>query len=226
MPIINVMKRIISLSVFLMVCVVSFAQAPFQLSFTASPSVNWMSPEGEGVQNNKSKLGYEFGVGGDFYFDQEMRYAFSTGLLVSQTGGELSYNVDAETFDFAGVTLDSGRSIRYRLQYIEIPYALKMRTKQFYRWNYWALFGLSSSIKISAKGDSSDKQLDKTDIGNEVKLFNTALNIGIGGEYDLGERNSLVLGLIYKDGLMDVTKSSLGGKTTVNSFTFKLSFVF
>ncbi len=220
------MKRIISFIVFILIGAAGFAQGPFQLSFTASPSVNWMSPEGKEVQNNKSKIGYEFGVKGDFYFDQEMRYAFSTGLLVSQTGGELTYNVDGETFSFGGLGFDSGTSIRYRLQYIEIPYALKMRTKQFYRWNYWGLFGLSSSINISAKGESSDKQLDKTDIGNEVKLFNTALNIGIGGEYDLGERNALVLGLIYKDGLMDVTKSSLGGKTTVNSLTFKLSLVF
>ncbi len=220
------MKRIVSFIVFILIGAAGFAQSPFQLSFTASPSVNWMSPEGQGVQNNKSKMGYEFGVNGDFYFDQEMRYAFTTGLMVSQTGGELTYNIDGDTFGFGGQVFNSGTSIRYRLQYIEIPYALKMRTKQFYRWNYWGLFGLSSSINISAKGDSSDKQLDKNDIGKEVKLFNTALNIGIGGEYDLGERNALVLGLIYKDGLMDITKSSLGGKTTVNSLTFKLSFVF
>lgn len=222
----NVMKRIFSLLAFILICAVSFAQSPFQLSFTASPSVSWMSPEGQGVESNKSKMGYEFGVNGDFYFDEAMRYAFATGLVICQTGGELTYNVDSETFNFAGQDFNQGTSIRYRLQYIEIPYALKMRTKQFYRWSYWGLFGLSSAISISAKADSSDKQLDKNDIGDEVKLFNTSLNVGIGGEYDLGERNSLVLGVIYKDGLMDVTKNSLGGKTTVNSLTFKLSLLF
>ncbi|WP_320168215.1 porin family protein [Mangrovibacterium marinum] len=220
------MKRIIVFFSLLLISATGFSQTPFQLSFTASPSVNWMSPAGQDVKNNKSKMGYEFGVHGDFYFDPEMRYAFTTGLLVSQTGGELTYDVAGESFNFAGVSINSGRSIRYRLKYIEIPYALKMRTRNFYRWRYWGLFGLSSSINISAKGDSSDKQLDKTDISREVKLFNTALNLGLGGEYDLGERNSLIVGVIYKDGFMDITKNSLGGKTTVNSLTFKLSLVF
>jgi hypothetical protein len=220
------MKRIASLFIFILVCAGGFAQSPFQLSFTASPSVNWMSPEGEDVQNNKTKMGYEFGVHGDFYFDEAMRYAFSTGLLITQTGGELTYNVDSESFDFAGMTFATGTNIRYRLEYVEIPLALKMRTKQFYRWTYWGLFGLSAGMNVSAKGDSGDKQLDKNDIGDEVKLFNTALNVGVGANYDLGERNALVLGLVYKNGFTDVTESSLGGKTTVNSLTFKLSLVF
>ncbi len=208
-----------------MVASTGFAQKKFELSFTGSPSINWMSADNQDVQKNKSTLGYEFGVNADFFFDEEMRYAFATGMLITQTGGELTYNTD-QPFSFAGETFAPGTSIRYRLQYVEFPLALKMRTKQFYRWTYWGLFGGSFAFKVGAKGDSSDGLLDKAGISKEVNLFNMALNVGIGTEYDLGERNALILGVIYKNGFLDVTDGSLGGKTNLNSLTFKFGLVF
>ncbi|RKD92825.1 porin family protein [Mangrovibacterium diazotrophicum] len=220
------MKRNFSLLVLLLfLSATSFAQEKFALAFTASPTINWMSAGASEINNNKSTLGYEFGVNGDFYFDQEMRYAFATGVLISQTGGELTYNTQQD-FNFGGETFAPGTSIRYRMKYIEIPVGLKLRTNQFYRWTYWGLFGLYGAVNVGDKGDSSDGLLDKADINKEVKLFNAGLNIGIGAEYDLGERNSLILGLTYKDGFTDVTKHGLGEKTTVNSLTFKFGLVF
>ncbi|WP_372773190.1 porin family protein [Mangrovibacterium sp.] len=219
------MKRSLIFIVTMLFCSVSFAQSLFELSFSASPTINWMSPGVKEIQKNKSTLGYEFGVNADIFFDQEMRYAFTTGVLVSQTGGELTYNT-ADNFTFAGNEFDSGTSIRYRLSYVEVPLALKMRTNQFHRWTYWGLFGLSSGINVTAKGDSSDEQFDQSDINKQVKLFNMALNLGLGSEFDLGGRNALVLGLAYKSGFVDVTKGGLGEKTTLNSLTFKLGLVF
>jgi len=220
------MKRNLSLLILLLfISSLGFAQEKFALAFTASPSLNWMSPGVPEIKKNKSTLGYEFGVHGDFYFDQQMRYAFATGVLVTHTGGELTYNTPQD-FRFGGEDFAPGTSIRYRMKYIEIPVGLKMRTKQFYRWTYWGLFGLYGAVNVGAKGDSSDGLLDKMDINKEVKLFNAGLNLGIGGEYDLGERNALILGLSYKDGFMDVTKHGLGEKTTVNSLTFKFGLVF
>lgn len=202
-----------------------FAQSNFELSFSASPTLNWMSPGINEIQNNKATLGYELGVNADFYFDEDNRYALATGVLISNTGGELTFN-PTQNFSFAGETFAPGTSIRYRLQYIEIPFGLKMRTKQFMRWSYWGLFGLTGGVNVSAKGDSSDGLLDKTDINKEVKLFNMALNLGLGAQYDLGDRNALILGLSYKDGFVDVTNRGMGEKTTVNSLTFKLGLVF
>lgn len=203
----------------------AFAQSNLELSFSASPSLNWMSPGIKEIQNNKATLGYELGVNADIYFDQDSRYALATGVLITNTGGELTFN-PSQSFSFGGETFNPGTSIRYRLQYIEIPVGLKLRTKEFLRWSYWGLFGLTGGVNVSAKGDSSDGMLDKSDINKEVKLFNAALNLGLGANYDLGERNSLILGLSYKDGFSDVTSRGFGEKTTVNSLTFKLGLVF
>lgn len=219
------MKQNIFLFLFCLLAVPALAQNQLELSFSVSPTINWMTPGTDAIQNNKSTIGYELGVNADYYFDADKRYALATGVLISNTGGELTFN-PGSNFVFGGKTFAPGTSIRYRLEYVEIPVGLKMRTKQFHRWTYWGLFGLNGGVAVSAKGDSSDGLLHKADINKEVKLFNMALNLGLGTEYDLGERNALILGLVYKDGFFDVTNRGMGEKTTVNSLTLKVGLVF
>ncbi len=218
-------KNLITLALLLLIGVSGFSQKKLELSLSASPTLNWMSPGAKEVQNKNSTFGYEFGVNADIFLDADARYALATGLLIVNSGGELTFNT-SDNFVFGGETFAPGTSIHMRIDYLEVPLALKLRTKQFYRWTYWGLFGLSNMVNVGAKGESSDGLLDKADINDEVKLFNMSLNIGAGAEYDLGERNALLLGIVYKGGLFDMTKQAIGAKTTVNSVSFKLGLVF
>ncbi len=213
---------------FIGLCIASssaLAQNSIELSFTGGPSVNWLSSGTNEVTKGGSKAGFDFGLTADLFFDAQNRYAITTGLLLSNTGGELDYHTSGP-FSFGGETLNAGSSIRYRIQYLEVPCAVKLRTSQFRRWTYWGQFGLSGFINIGAKGDSSDGQLDKTNINDEVKLFNLAMNIGAGADFDLGSGNAFSIGLIYKDGFVDVTKNDYGNNTTVNSVLLKLGLIF
>ena len=196
------------------------------LSFTANPSINWMTSGMNEISRGKATAGFDFGLVADLFFDEAERYAFTTGLLVSKTGGELDF-YHPNNFDFAGVSITPGTSIRYRLQYLEIPMALKLKTTQFQRWTYWGQFGLSGFICIGAKGDTDDGKLDKSGINKEINLFNLAMNIGAGAEFDLGSGNAIVLGLMYKNGFLDITTdNAFDEKTTVNSLSLKLGLVF
>lgn len=203
-----------------------FAQESFQLSFSLAPSVNWMSTEKNEISGGDIKAGYDFGMVADIFFDTRQRYAVTTGLLLSNTGGELEYH-NASSFNFAGKTINPGSSIRYRLKYLEVPFAVKLKTGQFSGWTYWGQFGLSCFINVGAKGDTNDGVLDKNKIKDEIRSLNTAMNLGIGADFDLGLGNALVIGIIFKDGLTDVTKDHYHeGRTTVNSVIFKLGLIF
>jgi len=82
-------------------------------------------------------------------------------------------------------------------------------------------------MNVGAKGDTNDGVLDKSDIQDEIRLLNIAMNLGIGVDFDLGSDNALVIGIIFKDGLTDVTKDHYNdGKTTVNSVILKLGLIF
>ncbi|MGV8091495.1 MAG: porin family protein [Mangrovibacterium sp.] len=203
-----------------------FAQESFQLSFSLAPSVNWMSAEKNEISGGDIKAGYDFGMVADIFFDDRQRYALSTGLLLANTGGELEYH-NTSSFNFAGKTVNPGSSIRYRLKYLEIPFAVKLRTSQFRGWTYWGQFGLSGFINVGAKGDTNDGVLDKSDIKDEIRSLNIAMNLGVGVNFSLSPDNSLVIGVIFKDGLIDVTKDHYHeGKTTVNSVILKLGLIF
>jgi hypothetical protein len=220
------MKHFI-LSCFLIATVLTgYSQYHLRLSFVGDPSVNWMRTSNSSTENGKATLGYDFGLNGDFYFSEDERYSFSTGLQISNTGGEISYHSNSP-FGFSGSTLPAISKIKYQIRYVEIPFAIKLRTDQFNRVKYWGLFGLSAMLNIASKGTSNDGTLKKANINDEVSPVNLAMNVGIGFDYDIGGNNSVSSGLIFQNGLMDVTTdNAFSDKTIINSLKLKIGLIF
>lgn len=220
------MKQITLLTILLVLSISSWAQTHMRLSFTASPSINWMHTTSDHVTEQKAVLGYDFGIMSDVFFSVNENYSLSTGLLVVNTGGKTSYRAD-QPFTFAGETLPQTVDIRYRLRYLEVPLSLKLRTNEFHRVYYWGLFGVSPMINIGANGDSSEGSLNKDSIHDEVNLFNMAMNVGLGFDFDLGASNAVSAGLIYQNGLADVTTdNAFSDKVNVNSLKIRLALLF
>ena len=221
------MKLITLLTVLMIYSISSWSQTRMQLSFSASPSLNWMNTDNRDVNREKVVLGYDFGLIGDIYFAESERYALQTGLLVLNTGGKISYRMN-NNFNFSGVEMDPDADIRYRLRYLEVPFSIKLKTDEFHRAYYWGIFGLSGMVNIGARGDSDDGLLRKASIHDEVNLFNIAMNVGLGFDYDLGSSNSASVGLVFQNGLADVTTDSdaLTDKTIINSLKVRLALIF
>jgi len=177
------MKQFILFTLLISLSISAYSQKNIQLSFTGCPSVNWMSTNNSDAQNGKSILGYDFGLNGDFYFSNNQRYSLLTGLQISNIGGEISFNRSSD-FRFSGSTLPAISKIKYRLRYVEVPLAIKLKTDQFHRTKYWGQFGLATMINIDSKGDSNDGNLKKASINDEVQLFNLAMIIGAGFDFD------------------------------------------
>ena len=220
------MKHLI-LSCFLIVTVISaYCQEHIRLSFVADPSVNWMRTSSSETKDGNSILGYDFGLNSDYYFSGDERYSVSSGIMISNTGGEISYQGKSD-FSFSETTLPALTKIKYQLRYIEIPVNIKLKTDDFNRAKYWGMLGFSGMINVSAKGTSNDGSLNKANINDEVNLLNLAMNVGIGFDYDLGRTNSFTAGLIFQNGLLDVTtNNTFTEKTIINSLKLKIGLVF
>ena len=220
------MKRITLFSIFFILALTSWSQTRLKLSFTGSPSVNWMRTDNQYADKEKIVLGYDFGLSGDIFFTENERYAINTGLQILNTGGAISYRTNAP-FEFSGATLPPSTKIRYRLRYVEVPLTIKLKTDQFHRTRYWGQFGMSSMVNIGANGDSSDGTLKKDNIHDEINLFDLAMNVGLGFDFDLGSTNSLSVGLIFHNGLTDVTTDTyFTDKTIINSLKIRLGLIF
>lgn len=220
------MKRYILSAFLIATFLTGFSQKHIRLSFAGSPSVNWLRTSNDDTENGKPMLGYDFGLNGDLYFSADEHYSLLTGILISNTGGEISYHTNSN-FPFSGSTLPPLTKVKFQLRYIEVPLAVRLRTDQFDRASYWGLFGLSPMINIQSKGTSNDGTLDKENISDEVNLFNLAMNVGIGFDYDLGGSNSATFGLIFQNGLMDITSDNyFSDKTIINSLKLKIGLIF
>lgn len=220
------MKRFILFCFLIVTVIQTYSQSFARLSFVADPSVNWMRTGSSDVKNGKSILGYDFGLNGDFYFSDDERYSLSSGVMITNTGGELSYWGKSD-FGFSETTLPALTKIKYQLRYVEIPANIKLKTDDFNGVKYWGTLGFSGMINISAKGTSNNGTLSKSNINDEVNLFNLAMNVGIGFDYDLGSTNSITAGLIFQNGLLDVTTdNAFTDKTIINSLKLKIGLVF
>jgi len=221
------MKQVILLFIVISLSLAGFSQPHTRLSFVADPSVNWMRTNNSSqVGNGKSSLGYDFGLNADYYFSDDERYAIATGIQITNVGGELNYHPTAG-FKFSGINLTGSPKIKYQLRYIEIPFSVKLRTDEFNRAYYWGLLGFSGMLNIGSKGTSNDGVMNKAAIGDEVNMFNIAMNVGVGFDYDLGRSNSLTMGLIFQNGLIDVTTdNAFTDKTIINSLRLKLGLIF
>lgn len=220
------MKQIILFTILMVFFISSWGQTRLQLAFTASPSLNWMNTSNRDVNREKIVLGYDFGLIGDIFFAETERYALQTGLMVVNTGGNLSYRTD-QSFSFAGETMPANANIKYRLRYLDIPFNIKLKTNEFQRTYYWGLFGLSGMVNIGARGDSNDGTLFKSSIHDEINMFNIGMNVGVGFDYDLGGSNSASVGLIFQNGLADVTTdNAFVDKTILNSLKVRLALIF
>jgi hypothetical protein len=220
------MKQIILTVLLAFYVLTAFGQKHVRLSFTGSPSINWMTTSNSHASNEKLILGYNFGLNGDFYFSEDERYSILTGVQITNAGGEISYN-PGYSFQFANTTLPSPAKIKYLLRYIEVPFAVRLRTDEFNRVRYWGLFGLSGMVNIEARGTSNDGSLKKANINSEVNLFNMAMNLGIGIDYDLGSSNAVSLGLVFQNGLLDVTTDhAFADNTKINTLNLKFGIIF
>jgi len=217
------MKKLIVVSFLLAVVLTSYAQSRFNLTFLTSPQMSWLKSDSKEINQDKSFVGFGYGVEGDIFMGSE-NYAITTGMTVSTLGGSLIYR---QSIPFSGKVLPIGTKVDYFLTNLEFPLAIKMRTKDFNRIKYFAQFGLTNWFNIKARATTSDHSFQKETIHDEARLYTMGLNVGAGLEYDLGHGNALTGGLVYSNGFTDATpKSDNKGGFTLKSLRFRVGFVF
>ncbi|MBA3648872.1 MAG: PorT family protein [Chitinophagales bacterium] len=227
------MKKILTVALFI-VTTQSFAQTVGSVRFGLqfSPQLSWMGNSGN-VTRSGSRFGLAYGLLTEFYIPKN--YALATGLGVSYEGGELTYN-DASTMfnSFANRSFSSGTSVVYRLEYIEIPVSIKLKTNQIGYVTYYGQFGLMGSINIKSRADITSQTgtiteiMNKVDFGKDVTPANLALLIGGGIEYELSGNTAVNAGLQFTNGFIDITDNpkNFVSKNIMNHLRLQLGIFF
>ena len=107
------------------------------------------------------------------------------------------------------------------LQFIEIPLTLKMRTNEIGYCTYFFQVGLSPGYAIRTKADIEINDVvidDNADVSDQINELNLSMILSAGVEYSLGGSTSLLLGLTFNNGFLDLLDDTdYDGKVKGNS---------
>jgi hypothetical protein len=197
-----------------------------RLGFTLTPAVVAMKPQESGVERNSGRAGISFGIMADFLLDQDGRYAIASGLQITTAGSKLKYDAGKGLDDYKA----NPAEYNLKLTYVEIPFALKLKTDATDGVGFWGQFGTYAAFPVRGRTDvvSLTNTYDKVNVLRDINPLNMGLLVGAGIEYPLGDRLTGIIGLNYQNGFIDVTRNAKwdDGKVNMNSFALKLGLFF
>jgi hypothetical protein len=208
------MKKLFLALLFLSVTNCLFAQqaAPpydFRLGLTAHPTIGWI--KAENGKGNGLGLGFSYGLIGDFNFAEN--YSFSTGLTVTTINGKSTEINPAPYYDPA-IGTPTAYNIKYKLQYIEVPLTVKLKTAKIGYVRWYGQFGLSNDFNIGARenvdrvgGAQIASNVNAKDV---INFYRAGLILGGGGEFDVAPHTSLALGLTFNNGFTNISNTNSG----------------
>lgn len=191
---------------------------PFRFGLKIAPNYGWLKPnipefEKDGVM---PRLGFGYGLMGDIKFSESPNYLFSTGIEIAHHGGRL---IEPESQTVDGTRFNGKVEQTYRLQYLNIPLLLKMRTNQIGYMNYFGAFGLDAGINLAARANRDytwqgpanlqPEDEENVDIKNDIRALKLALNITVGAEYNISGNTNLYFGLSWHNGFTNVLKGRI-----------------
>lgn len=216
----------------------------FRFGLQFSPNIGWMRADSKNFDAGKSKLGYSYGLIGDFRLGNSA--SFNIGFsITSLNHGIIVDSITTKPTDkvpisktFYEVTYD------YKTKYMQIPLTLKLRTNEIGYITYYGEFGFEPSFVYRVKADvdpdifgdpeqSNDRGVndDGEDFAganfkeDNVISIRGSLIVGAGIEYKLSGNTSFMAGIRFDNGLTN-TLSADGTKGFNNYIALNLGVMF
>ena len=181
------------------------SQQKTTFSIAVDPHISWFTSDNRYIDTKGIKPGISFGLVVDNFFSE--KYAFSTGLFMTYLGGNLSYSDTVQIgTSIDTITVPAGTILTYRLQYLTIPVALKLKTVEIGYKTYFVELGLKAMMRINSKATAPNNLLVKDKISDEIAFLNLAYSFGGGVEFSVGGNTSIIGGLYYTSTFLDITK--------------------
>lgn len=179
---------------------ITFLQAQYyqerylSLGLSFNPNISWLSYEDADTYRAESKIGYSYGLVADLGFSPN--YYFATGLQI---------NTLYSTAMSATGTDGTMQNKQYRLQYAEVPLAIKLKTNEGRNGGiFYGLFGFTAGLKVSGK-ESLDEGSTYTAISGD-DIFRLGLQVGAGSEWRLSSSLFAKTGVTYNNGFTRTMK--------------------
>ncbi len=218
------LKRIIFTLLTLLLVYNNSKSQGIRFGIFTEPKITWLTPDVNTITSDGSKLGFNVGLIIDNYFTEN--YAFATGISINNVGGKLMYtSADSLKTTNATEIISAETSVKYKLQYVNIPIGLKLKTNDIGYFAFCSNVGITPQIKIKSTANSEDNGINDVNISDEINLFNLAYHIGVGVEYSIGGSSAITANVIYTNGFLDITKRK-EDKIVMSNIALKIGLMF
>lgn len=188
----------------MMLITVSVHAQRMRFSISGNSKFCWFNSKSESINLKGAIVGLSPQLGLDYFFAG--KYAISSGILVENSGGKLSYT---DTISFKANNeqklLPAGTVIKYRLQYLGVPIGLKLKTQEIGYSTFFVNFGLTPLFNIKSRVYNTGVFPDKANAKNEIRALNINYFFSSGIEYSLGGNTALIGGVRYSAGFMNIS---------------------
>ena len=219
-------------------------ESRFRFGLKGSINMNWFKANTKNIENGGVKLGYSYGIMGDYNFTKN--YAFSSEFLITDLRANLKFsNPMRESTNIGSSASDtvfdqfSSVSMDYKIKYVQIPLSIKFKTKEIGLVTYWAQFGFAPCFLAGARADykgvAPEDDYSKLAVNDEdnnkyhlrdskdnvvfndkVFFIRMPLIIGAGIEYNLSGNTSLYAGLRMDNGFTNTFTKDDKTKANLN----------
>jgi hypothetical protein len=202
------------------------ADPSFHFGLKLTPTFSWFSIDREAFETDGVYVGYTYGVMMDFRLAKN--YFIGTGVEISQQGGKFKAS-DLEATQ-SGIPI--GGKVTQRLQFVDVPFVLKLKTNEIGYMQYYGQFGFTMGFLVKANQDVdfNDNALGYDDVNkrnnqSDFGPFNFGLNVGIGTEYNIAGNTDITIGIGYHNGFVDIWTPDKA-KITTNHITLNFGVFF
>lgn len=218
------MKRILVTTMILCAVIVIKAQSPMKFSVLLDPQFTWLSSDEGSIDPDGSIFQLGASLQMNYFFDKN--YAFTLGFGINNLGGNLLY-ADSTEFISKGesVFVTPGQSAKLKLQYLDIPVGLKLKTEELGYGTFFFELGFNPMININASVTTDDESLYKENIKESINAFCLGYHAGVGIEYRLGGSTAAIGGIRWTSGLTDVTDNDRAN-IKINALSIHLGILF
>lgn len=188
-----------------------------RLGFASDPiSVSWMKSNKNTIVSNGRNLSISFLFKTEYYLSPYMAIASGVGITLNQ-GGQLQYTEGGDVWADSNLNptslhnLPKNVNVRSRIQYLELPVALKLRTGEFGKFRvFFEIPRLTFAATTQANGTAKTNTVltKKQNIIASMSWLNVSYGTLMGVEYTLSENISALFGIHYKQGIFDITDNS------------------
>ncbi len=192
-----------------------------RLGLQLCPNMGWFKTDEKGIDNDGTRLGFRFGLLGDFQLGANANYFFSTGAFLNNVGAKQKSTVSFT--DSLGAISTVSSTGEVKLQYVEIPITIKLKTNEIGYITYFGQIGFDAGLRVAAKAKAGDSEFE--DISDDTNLLRMALVVGGGMEYNFSGNTSALVGLKYSNGFTNVNDSD-GPKVKLHYFELTVGALF